>query len=382
MKKITFMIYLLSISISFSQSELKSSLDQYFDSSTSTWQNNYGQNFNYDANSRLSSIDSYFWNGSQWEPESKSQYTYSSTQTIFTDQVYNTSNSSFENDYRTTINIDGNGDFTTLLDEYWDGNQWVVGGRLTYSYDSGRISQVLFEEWDNVGMQWQISDRGTLTYNTNGNVALIETEEYINGAFTQSDREIQSFNSNGYIISSVLEIWNSVSMSYVEDQRREFTIDGNGNRLSSTDFYDGTSYTENYNYDFTELMSDYANPFVNAEGLEYITSDFPFYNKITSVTSNSNTNRILYNYEDRIALSTDDLEIQNDVKIFPNPTSSVLNIQTNKIIDVIEIYDVFGKRISQTNQKTINTSHLSSGIYMIKISNIEGQSETKKFIKH
>jgi hypothetical protein len=75
-----------------------------------------------------------------------------------------------------------------------------------------------------------------------------------------------------------------------------------------------------------------------------------------------------------------------DVKIYPNPANSVLNIEvsasTNSTKDLnIKIMDVLGKEVLATEyQKQIDISHLSKGIYFVKITSGKNSSDTKKLV--
>ncbi len=74
----------------------------------------------------------------------------------------------------------------------------------------------------------------------------------------------------------------------------------------------------------------------------------------------------------------------NSVKIFPNPAESYITIQSERIIEMVQIYDFTGKVVYSTNG-TNNTlvvpvSNLSNGIYFIKMES-EGQTVTTKFVK-
>ena len=71
----------------------------------------------------------------------------------------------------------------------------------------------------------------------------------------------------------------------------------------------------------------------------------------------------------------------NKLAIYPNPTSHVLNINTTKKIDSIEVYDLVGKFILKAdNQQSINVEHLNTGTYIIKIKTGD-KIVSKKFIK-
>lgn len=78
-------------------------------------------------------------------------------------------------------------------------------------------------------------------------------------------------------------------------------------------------------------------------------------------------------------LSIEEQEIitQNDIKIYPNPTSDIINIETSQQIDRIELFDLMGKQILKTNfMDKINVSHCKSGVYLLKIF-----AHNKKIIK-
>lgn len=73
----------------------------------------------------------------------------------------------------------------------------------------------------------------------------------------------------------------------------------------------------------------------------------------------------------------------NDFILFPNPTSDVLNIQTNFELKNYEIFDVTVKLVQSNNfnDNKINVSKLSSGSYFIVIQSHENLRKTLKFIK-
>ena len=61
----------------------------------------------------------------------------------------------------------------------------------------------------------------------------------------------------------------------------------------------------------------------------------------------------------------------DDIKLYPVPSSSSLNLVKNKtIIGDIEIFDAFGKLLHTENIKSnkgiIDISHFSSGVYILK----------------
>lgn len=85
-------------------------------------------------------------------------------------------------------------------------------------------------------------------------------------------------------------------------------------------------------------------------------------------------------------LSTDEVGKKELMKIYPNPTAEILNIEADSKINSIAIFDAKGSLIKNfqetgiSNGKRINVSDLISGIYMVKVKTSTSEF-TKKFIK-
>jgi hypothetical protein len=83
-------------------------------------------------------------------------------------------------------------------------------------------------------------------------------------------------------------------------------------------------------------------------------------------------------------LSTTDFENTGGLNIYPNPTTSILNIQSsdNAIIDSVTLFDLTGKIILQQTKSPnqINVESLTSGTYIIEV--ITGDKKRiSKFVK-
>lgn len=74
-------------------------------------------------------------------------------------------------------------------------------------------------------------------------------------------------------------------------------------------------------------------------------------------------------------------EIQNDLFVYPNPTSDFINIKTTKLdIEKVFIFDLSGKLIMTEKSKRIDVSHLPSATYIITIKTSD-YLKSFKFIK-
>ncbi|NEN23343.1 T9SS type A sorting domain-containing protein [Cryomorpha ignava] len=105
----------------------------------------------------------------------------------------------------------------------------------------------------------------------------------------------------------------------------------------------------------------------------------------------SNYSLFSYYYIDKIelregTLSTIDIPLEQLFKIYPNPGTNGLKIESSSNIDNIQIFNLEGRNIQNVNFVSneiydVDISPLSSGMYIIKIVFENGLVENSKFIK-
>ena len=85
------------------------------------------------------------------------------------------------------------------------------------------------------------------------------------------------------------------------------------------------------------------------------------------------------------SLSTIDITLAKNLRLFPNPSSTMFSINNSSQIELnkVEIYSLLGKKLKEYNSNTTiyNIEDLSSGLYLIKIYSKKGMSTLKKLIK-
>ena len=70
----------------------------------------------------------------------------------------------------------------------------------------------------------------------------------------------------------------------------------------------------------------------------------------------------------------------NDINIFPNPTTGIVNIEAEGLNKVV-VYDVTGRMMmSVVNESTIDISNLEAGVYFFSVETANG-SAMKKLVK-
>jgi hypothetical protein len=103
----------------------------------------------------------------------------------------------------------------------------------------------------------------------------------------------------------------------------------------------------------------------------------------TAVTLDGN--RII----DNSILGLADLSLENGISLYPNPAQNLVTIKNSNSVqlDQLAIYDVYGRLINTIDlrdmqqEKIINVSDLTSGIYMLQLQR-NGASITKRLIKN
>lgn len=82
-------------------------------------------------------------------------------------------------------------------------------------------------------------------------------------------------------------------------------------------------------------------------------------------------------------ISVDDFSTKN-LKLYPNPVSDVLNIQSASVISNIVVSTILGEQVMQARPNAISPSldmsHISSGLYLVTVT-IDDNSKTFKIVK-
>ena len=84
-----------------------------------------------------------------------------------------------------------------------------------------------------------------------------------------------------------------------------------------------------------------------------------------------------------IILGVESVESDNEVMIYPNPATDVINLKGNDI-QYVEIYNNVGMKVFASdviNSESINIADFASGIYFVRIVDKQGNTSTTKIVK-
>jgi hypothetical protein len=94
---------------------------------------------------------------------------------------------------------------------------------------------------------------------------------------------------------------------------------------------------------------------------------------------NSGVNNFVASGLDCNALSITENE-QLYISLFPNPTSSILTIESNDVINSIQIFNLLGELVQTEKQTAFSVEQLPKGIYLLEVQTGEG-TRNIRFVK-
>jgi len=94
-------------------------------------------------------------------------------------------------------------------------------------------------------------------------------------------------------------------------------------------------------------------------------------------------------YIDNVYFTSNNLGVKDftssNIKMYPNPTSTVFTIEANDVIENISLFNVLGQEVltksSNSNSVTLDVANLQTGVYVVK-STIGGVISTSRLVKN
>lgn len=165
--------------------------------------------------------------------------------------------------------------------------------------------------------------------------------------------------------------WHHLVTTFDQSRNVKIYVDGVLLNQQTQNGWDTNATATNFDFWLGGLFSENSSPFDGS------VDDLKIYNYALTQVEVNNL------YTNNTTLSTSNFH-QNSLKVslYPNPVLDILNIETEKEIKSLEIYNIQGQKVKISNQKQINVSDLVTGMYLVKIKNVENSISTKKFIKN
>lgn len=280
-----------------------------------------------------------------------------------------------------------------------DSNSGIdIGKVIIYKYEGDsnwiKIEEIFGEsDFDAFGLGLSLTPDGSTIaigapiqeVNGLGYAGYVRVYKNINGSWTKIGQDIlgtQLFGTTGDVVS-------------LSNDGSILSVASNGfNTPSSTDEFDyghgKVTIYEYQNNNWVQIGSDIfgdnagdnfgRSMFLSGDGKTVaVGSDFA-----NSDFANIGDNGIARVFDlKQIVLSTDAPSLASQFKLYPNPTSNILNIELKKgiVINKINLYNNLGQLINTTETtNNLNVSHISKGVYTLEIVTDENGKASKKIV--
>ena len=284
------------------------------------------------------------WDGSDWTDVVIANFSYEND--LLSEVIYQIDmGSGWENYMKEVYNY--NGDESTILYWEWNGTTWSSSELYTYTYVNGTIELVIQYMQ---GGAWQYDERQLFTLNFDDQVEEIIVQQWNGTSWDNYERT--SYAYVGQVFNNKdIEVW--TGEGWGSQYHFTYDYDGNGNAiLGECSFFDGENWGEGDND--IEMAFDY------------------------SANSNSYFGwRVVVEYVDLTGLNESNQAVS--FTLFPVPAESEITIQAEGF-QKAEVYSLMGQKLMESQHNRIDVGALSSGLYVIKVYDLEGNCATQRFV--
>ena len=293
------------------------------------------------SGSLLESIEA-DWDDGDWKEWLKTSYTYSDNGMEIVYQVFD--GTTWNNEVKEVYNY--NGDMTTVLFWEWNGSTWSSSDLHTYTYGITSI-EVLKQYMQ--GGAWQNEEKVTYTLDFLGNVTEIFYETWWESAWMNDGRTTYNYENEVYT-SMLIEVWEG--NAWHEIYRYGFVYeDGNATRGECMHLEDGE-----WKVDDGDIEMAYC--YNAANDVYYGCEVNVIYIDVTCVGEKAQT---------------------AGFKVCPVPAESEILIEAPGF-QKAEIYSVTGQKLMESRQSQMNVGTLAPGVYLLKVYDQKGKSESQRIV--
>ena len=279
---------------------------------------------------------------------------------------------SWEDDSRASYSYE-NGELSEVVYQNWDGNEWVNDMKEVYNYN-GEVSTVLFWDWN--GTTWSSDELWTYTDDGMGTIELLV--QYMEGGAWQNDERVTYEKQfTGALISILYEDW--VNNAWENEQYVGYIYQPDGNDKGVAFWVNG-AWQLKYQFEFDyENYNAIHGVCLEKDDDQWIPADGDiemFYDEYAAA-------KIFYGHEvDMTYIDLTSLKENTQAanfKVYPIPAESEILIEADDF-QKAEIYSLTGQKLMESLQDRMNVSELSSGLYIIKVYDLEGNCAVQRFV--
>ena len=332
------------------------------------WILDYTEGFAYDEQNRIVTItesgDDYSY---------KIEYLYNENSMVSKEFEFELLDDVWDTIGKTIYEYDPDGHMVTSNSYDYDG-EWIPSGRMTWEYVAGKLDHDIYYYYGET--DWMPLTRNDYAYNSEG-LCREQLQSHWEGVWTESykiEYEYDEAGNRQTVTSSTryeLDDW-------IYTYKTRYYYDENGNCHASEEYYyNETDWeiesTTTYNYDLAVSVETTA-------GILMIwDEDLPIHNKLLDcqIRAYGDEWNTTFYYSDCVGLVE---KPECTAQLWPNPASETVHINGLDAAEV-QVYNALGqivKTVKSSNE--INVSDLAEGVYLLRITSIDGKASTSRLI--
>ena len=255
--------------------------------------------------------------------------------------------------------------------QYWDGNGWVNDTKEVYNYN-GDVTTVLYWDWN--GSNWTSNELYTYTYDDNSIELVIQYMQ--SGAWQNDERYTYALDFDENITEILVEEWAGSQWEFY--QKNVYHYEG-GVYTSMTIELENGAVVQKYDYTYVDGDATHGECRSLTDGNQMVPDDGELemaygYNAATKTYYGSEVD---VTYVDVTSLN-ENTQATN-VKVYPMPAENELIIQAEGF-QKAEIYSLTGQKLMESLQTKLNVSALASGVYLLKVYDIDGNCASQRVV--
>jgi hypothetical protein len=277
-----------------------------------------------------------------------------------------------ENDSRASFTYDGD-QLSEVVYQEWEDGTWENETKEVYTYN-GDITTVLYWDWN--GNNWSSDE--LWTYTRTGNTIELVMQYMQGGAWQNDEKQIITLNFDEKVTEILEQDW--VGTSWVNDELTNYNYEGNVFPTKTVKEWEGSAWEDHLKFEYTYDGNDNAvsGLCLGFGGYDWVSHD----GDIEMVFGNGEKSNEYNGFS--VEVEYVDLTSVNEnaaakFMVYPIPAENEISIEAESF-QKAEIYSVTGQKMMESLQNNMNVSQLSSGLYIIKVYDLEGNCATQRFV--
>ena len=276
------------------------------------------------------------------------------------------------NDYKASYTYDGD-ELSEVVYQYWSYGDWVNDTKEVYNYN-GDVTTVLYWEWN--GNNWSSDELYTYT-RTDNTIELIM--QYMEGGAWQNDgKQIITLNFDERVTEILEQDWEGVS--WVNDELTTYHYEGDVFPSKTIQEWNGTAWEDDKLFTYEYDVNGNAK---HGESKEKLGSQWMIADGDIEMFFGDGNKTVYYGYI--VDVEYVDLTAVNENNaaprfvVYPVPAKDMVHVEAEGF-QKAEIFSLTGQKLMESLQNTMNVEGLPSGLYLIKVYDLDGSSQTQRFV--